>query len=276
MKVLGVIPARYASTRFEGKALADLLGKPMIQHVYERASRASTLDGVVVATDDQRIFETVRGFEGEVVMTAEHPTGTDRVAEVAHCADAEIFVNIQGDEPLIEPAMIDEAVEPLLRDAEKIVTSDKLRVPPVKPGGEKPVTSYSSRVTESDIDLATLVHRIGSEEEYLNPNVVKVAVDRAGFAMYFSRSPIPYIKGRRGWGKDALIYRHVGLYVYRQHALLDFAQMPPTPFETLEGLEQLRFLENGYRMKVVETSYKSVGVDTPEDLTRVRRIMRSE
>ena len=147
----------------------------------------------------------------------------------------------------------------------------------------------------SDIDLATLVHRIGSEEEYLNPNVVKVIVDRAGFAMYFSRSPIPYIKGRisggpprtrgvRGsrsewsseWSKDILTYRHVGLYVYRRHALLDFAQMPPAPFEMLEGLEQLRFLENGYRMKVVETSYKSVGVDTPEDLDKVIKIMRDQ
>jgi len=254
MKVLGVIPARYASSRFEGKALADLLGKPMIQHVYERASRAETLDELLVATDDHRIFAAVERFGGQVAMTAEHPTGTDRIAEVAGRVNAEILVNVQGDEPLIEPAMIDEAVEPLLRD--------------------------------SGIDLGTLAHRIHSEAEYLNPNVVKVVVDRSGFAMYFSRSPIPYIKGRissrrvRGsrseWSKDILTYRHVGLYVYRRHALLDFAQMPPAPFEMLEGLEQLRFLENGYRMKVVETSYKSVGVDTPEDLAKVRRIMRDQ
>jgi 3-deoxy-manno-octulosonate cytidylyltransferase (CMP-KDO synthetase) len=194
MKVLGVIPARYASRRFEGKALADLLGKPMIQHVYERASRAETLDGLMVATDDQRIFEAVRGFGGEVVMTAEHPTGTDRIAEVAGRVDAEILVNVQGDEPLIEPAMIDEAVEPLLRN--------------------------------SSIDLGTLVHRIHSEAEYLNPNVVKVVVDRSGFAMYFSRSSIPHVKSG-GWrepgGKPEssiqhpassiqypLAYRHVG------------------------------------------------------------------
>jgi 3-deoxy-manno-octulosonate cytidylyltransferase (CMP-KDO synthetase) len=240
MKVLGVIPARYASSRFEGKALADLHGKPMIQHVYERAIEASNLDKVMVATDDQRIFDAVRGFGGEVTMTAEHPTGTDRIAEVARRTDAEILVNVQGDEPLIEPAMIDEAVEPILGD--------------------------------DGIDLGTLAHRIHSEAEYLNPNVVKVVVDRSGFAMYFSRSPIPYMKST-GWRSDALNYRHVGLYVYRKYALLNFAQTPPAPFETLEGLEQLRFLESGYRMKVVETTYESVGVDTPEDLEKARRIM---
>ena len=259
-KVLGVIPARYASSRFEGKALADLMGKPMVQHVYERASRAKTLDELMVATDDQRIFEAVEGFGGEVVMTVEHPTGTDRIAEIAGRTDAEILVNVQGDEPLIEPAMIDEAVNPLLGD--------------------------------NSIDLGTLAHRIRSEADYLNPNVVKVVVDRSGFAMYFSRSPIPHIKpgwktmeawrhgeerrGREKLGEDFPIYRHVGLYVYRRHALLNFAQTPPAPFETLEGLEQLRFLENGYRMKVVETKYKSVGVDTPEDLAKVRRMMSDQ
>ena len=240
MKVLGVIPARYASTRFEGKALADLLGKPMIQHVYERAGKAKTLDGLIVATDDRRIFEAVKGFGGEVAMTAEHPTGTDRVAEIASLSDADVLVNVQGDEPLIEPAMIDEAVEPLLKD--------------------------------NCVDLGTLVHRIRSEAEYLNPNVVKVILDKADFALYFSRSPIPYIKSG-GFSKDVSIYRHVGLYVYRRRVLLDFAQRPPALFEVLEGLEQLRFLENGYRMKVVETKYKSVGVDTPEDLAKARSMM---
>jgi 3-deoxy-manno-octulosonate cytidylyltransferase (CMP-KDO synthetase) len=240
MKVLGVIPARYGSTRFEGKALADLLGKPMIQHVYERASKAKTLDELTVATDDQRIFDAVKAFGGNVVMTAEHPTGTDRIAEVASQSDADILVNVQGDEPVIEPAMIDEVVEPLLED--------------------------------SSIDLGTLAHRIGTEAEYLNPNVVKVIIDQAGFAMYFSRSSIPHIKPD-GWRADVPTYRHVGLYVYRRYALLDFAQRSPAPFETLEGLEQLRFLENGYRMKVVETNYKSIGVDTPEDLEAVKRIM---
>ena len=240
MKVLGVIPARYASTRFQGKALADLLGKPMVQHVYERASKCETLDGLIVATDDQRIFDAVKGFGGEAALTGEHPSGTDRIAEVAGRVDAEILVDVQGDEPLIEPAMIDEAVEPLLRD--------------------------------DGIDLGTLAYRIRSKEEYLNPNVVKVVMDKAWFAMYFSRSPIPCVK-LGGWSEDVPAYRHVGLYVYRRHALLDFAQMPPSQLEMLEGLEQLRFLENGYRMKIVETCYKPVGVDTPEDLETVKRIM---
>jgi 3-deoxy-manno-octulosonate cytidylyltransferase (CMP-KDO synthetase) len=238
MKVLGVIPARYASTRFEGKALADILGKPMIQRVYERAINAKTVNELVVATDDQRIFDIVKSFNGIVTMTSQHPTGTDRIAEVAQNTDADIIVNIQGDEPLIEPAMIDEAVQPLLDD--------------------------------TSVDLSTLVHRINSEEEYRNPNVVKVAVTRLGFAMYFSRSPIPYVKSNAG---NIPIYRHVGLYVYRRYALLDFAQKPPAPFETSEGLEQLRFLENGYRMKVVETQYSSIGVDTPDDLEKVKKMM---
>jgi len=235
MKILGVIPARYGSTRFEGKALADILGKPMIQHVYERAINAKNLTDLVVATDDKRIFESVKKFGGNVIMTAQHPTGTDRIAEVAGNSDAEIIVNIQGDEPLIEPAMIDEAIEPLLGD--------------------------------ENIDLGTLVHRITSEEEYRNPNVVKVVLDRAGFAMYFSRSPIPYIKSEIF--EKQIIYRHVGLYVYRRHALLDFARISPTPLESSEGLEQIRFLESGYSMKVVETQYRSIGVDTPQDLEKV-------
>jgi 3-deoxy-manno-octulosonate cytidylyltransferase (CMP-KDO synthetase) len=242
MKVLGVIPARYASTRFPGKALADLLGKPMIQYVYEQAKMAKTLSSLVVATDDQRIFDAVKIFGGEVAMTEQHPTGTDRIAEIARRFNAEILVNVQGDEPLIEPAMIDEAVQPLLDD--------------------------------SHIDLSTLVHRISSEEEYFNPNVVKVVLDKKSFAMYFSRSPVPYIKSG-AWEIEMPIYRHVGLYVYRCYTLLSFAQMPPATFETMEGLEQLRFLENGFRMKVIETKYKSIGVDTPEDLEKVRRMMNS-
>ena len=241
MKVLGVIPARYGSTRFEGKALADILGKPMIQRVYERAINTKTVNELTVATDDQRIFDTVKSFGGNVVMTSQHPTGTDRIAEVARNSDADIIVNIQGDEPLIEPAMIDEAVQPLLDD--------------------------------DGIDLGTLVHRIKSEDEYRNPNVVKVIIDKSGFAMYFSRSPIPYIRSGV-WG-STIIYRHVGLYVYKKYALLDFAQTSSTPLETSEGLEQLRFLENGYRMKVVETQYSSIGVDTPEDLENVIKLLIS-
>lgn len=240
MKVLGVIPARYGSTRFEGKALADIFGKPMIQHVYERAIRAKTVNQLLVATDDQRIFDAVKKFGGNVVMTAEHPTGTDRIAEVAQSSNAEIIVNIQGDEPLIEPAMIDEAVNPLLED--------------------------------DRIDLGTLAHKITSEEEYHNPNVVKVVIDSSGFALYFSRSPIPYIKTMMSV-QDAPVYRHVGLYVYRHDTIMKFSRIPPTPLEKSEGLEQLRFLENGYRMKVVITRYRSVGVDTPQDLETVKAII---
>ncbi len=240
MKVLGVIPARYGSTRFEGKALADILGKPMIQHVYERAIKATHISDLAVATDDERIFNVVKNFGGNVIMTSQHPTGTDRIAEVAQNCDADIIVNIQGDEPLIEPRMIDSAIEPFYKDA--------------------------------GIDLSTLAHRINSDQEYNNPNVVKVVVNKAGFAMYFSRSPIPYVKANVD-RKNITLYRHVGLYVYKKEALLEFAKMQPTLLETYEGLEQLRFLENGYRMKVVETSYKSIGVDTPEDLEKVKDIM---
>lgn len=239
MKVLGVIPARYGSTRFEGKALADILGKPMIQRVYERAINAKTINELVVATDDQRIFDAVKKFDGNVIMTAQHNTGTDRIAEVAKNGDADIIANIQGDEPLIEPAMIDEAVQPLLDDM--------------------------------NVDLGTLAHRLNTETEYLNPNVVKVVVNKLGFAMYFSRSSIPYLKS--GNLENTIVYRHVGLYVFRRNALLDFAQNTSTPLEISEGLEQLRFLENGYRMKVVETKYKSIGVDTPEDLENVKKMM---
>lgn len=240
MKILGVIPARYASTRFEGKALADILGKPMIQHVYERARKATNINDLTVATDDERIFKVVKDFGGNAIMTSQHPTGTDRIAEVAQGCDADIIVNIQGDEPLIEPQMIDEAIEPFFKD--------------------------------DSIDLSTLVHRINSDQEYNNPNVVKVVVNKAGFAMYFSRSPIPYIKANIN-RETISLYRHVGLYVYKKEALLEFAKIQSTPLETCEGLEQLRFLENGYRMKVVETSYKSIGVDTPEDLEKVKNIL---
>lgn len=240
MKILGVIPARYGSTRFEGKALADILGKPMIQHVYERAIKATNIDDLTVATDDERIFNVVRDFGGKAVMTSQHPSGTDRIAEVAKNCDADIIVNIQGDEPLIEPRMIDEAIEPFFKD--------------------------------DNIDLSTLVHRINSDLEYNNPNVVKVVVNKAGFAMYFSRSPIPYIKTNIN-RENICLYRHVGLYVYKKKALLEFARMQSTDLEICEGLEQLRFLENGYKMKVVETHYKSIGVDTPEDLEKVKNIM---
>lgn len=245
MKITAIIPARYGSTRFEGKALADICGKPMIQHVYERASRSSLISEIIVATDDDRIAATVRRFGGRAEMTSTcHETGTDRLAEVAARLDSDIIVNVQGDEPLIEAAMIDDAIEPLTTDAALV--------------------------------MSTLKERIKTLHEFLSPNVVKVVTDWEGFALYFSRSPLPNFRDKWNDLKDEkfacgklLCYKHVGLYVYRREFLLQFAQMSPTYLELSEKLEQLRVLENGYRIKVVETSYDSVGVDTPADLAAV-------
>lgn len=243
MRTVGIIPARYKSSRFEGKPLVDILGKPMIQRVYERAIKTSTLDRVIVATDDMRIFEAVKRFSGDVVMTsADCPTGTDRVAEVAKNLDCEIVANIQGDEPLLRPEMIDEMILPM--------------------------------IDGPSIDVGTLMQLIESEEDYLNRNVVKVVVDKDGFALYFSRSPIP--GGRTGqWHEKLVSYRHVGLYAYRKEALLSFVSLPPAKYEQAEGLEQLRFLENGYKIKVTQTKYSSIGVDTPEDLEKVVEVLKS-
>ncbi len=237
MRAVGVIPARYASSRFPGKPLADLRGRPLVQHVYERARRSKTLARVVVATDDLRIRDAVVAFGGEVQLTGlHHPSGTDRVAEVAASLSCEIVVNIQGDEPLIEPPMIDEAVSPFF--------------------------------VESDLIMGTVCRRLEKEEEWQSPHVVKVVRDRRGFALYFSRTPIPYarVQGRHSY------YKHIGLYVYRREFLLTLASLAPTPLEETEQLEQLRALEYGYAIKVVETKYDSIGVDTPEDLERIARI----
>lgn len=240
VEVIGIIPARYQSTRFPGKPLADICGKPMIQHVYERARAAAVLDDVLVATDDERIYQAVEGFGGKAVMTSpEHPTGTDRLAEVAAGLTADIIVNIQGDEPLLSPESIEQAVKPLLEDETLVMSTLKLRV-------EDP-------------------------EEALDPNVVKVVTDAAGNALYFSRAPIPY--PREG---TATYYKHIGLYVYRRDFLLKFASLPPTPLEQVEKLEQLRALENGYQIRVVETDYAAIGVDTPQDLEKVRKILARE
>ena len=239
MKITAIIPARYGSTRFEGKALADILGKPMIQHVYERTLRAPHVSEVVVATDDERIASVVKGFGGRAEMTStSHETGTDRLAEVAARLDSDIIVNVQGDEPLIEPSMIDEAVEPLLADPMVV--------------------------------MSTLRRRIEDEAELRNPNVTKVVVDRDGFALYFSRAPIPHT---RSGSRPARAWRHVGLYVYRRDCLLQLAALPPSELEQSEALEQLRALEHGIRILAVETNHDSIGVDTPEDLERVRRLM---
>lgn len=234
--VVGVIPARYASSRFPGKALADIAGKPMIQWVYERASQARCLQRLLVATDDERIAQAVRRFGGEVVMTSpEHPSGTDRLAEAVRDVPCDVVVNVQGDEPLIDPRAIEQAVQPLLEDATMV--------------------------------MSTLATPITSEDVWRDPNVVKVVTDANGFALYFSRSSIPY---HRDGTPPLNALHHIGLYVYRRDFLLRFAALSPTPLEQLERLEQLRVLENGGRIKVVVTDYTAIGVDTAEDLEKVK------
>ena len=250
MRVTAVIPARYASTRFEGKALADIMGKPMVQRVYERASRATLVSEVIVATDDQRIEAAVKAFGGRVEMTSSaHETGTDRIAEVASRIGSEIIVNVQGDEPLIEPAMIDEAIRPLVDD--------------------------------SSIVMGTLKSRIRDLHDFLSPNVVKVVTDLQGFALYFSRSPLPFFRDKWNDLKDEafasgrlLCHKHIGIYVYRRDFLIQYTRMPQTRLEQAEKLEQLRVLENGHRIRVVETEYESIGVDSPLDLEKVLEKLR--
>jgi len=242
-KVLAVIPARYGSTRLPGKVLMQVAGKPVVQHVYERTCQAQLVDEVVVATDDERVVEALRQFGTNVVMTrADHPSGTDRIAEVAASSAAEIIVNVQGCEAIIDPRMIDEAIRPLLDD------------PTVR--------------------MATLKHRIADESEIDDPHVVKVVTDMRDRALYFSRAPIPAIRDAADSEARAWCYfKHIGLYVYRRDFLLSYAKMKPTPIEKLEKLEQLRALENGFDIVVVETEFDSVGVDTMEAFEKVKRLL---
>jgi 3-deoxy-manno-octulosonate cytidylyltransferase (CMP-KDO synthetase) len=239
LQAVAVIPARFASTRFPGKPLADIDGHPMIEHVYRRASAASRVAYTIVATDDLRIATAVATFGGKVRLTrADHQSGTDRLAEVAETLDCDIVVNVQGDEPLLDPRAIDEAIAPFADPA---------------------------------VSMTTLYRRIDNPADLSNPNVVKVVVDRGGFALYFSRAPIPFSRDPRGGWPP--LYRHIGLYAYRRSALLVLASLDPTPLERAEALEQLRALEHGIRIKAVETKYDSLGVDTPEDLEHVRRLL---
>lgn len=243
-RVVVIIPARYGSQRFRGKPLAEIAGQPMIRHVVERAQKAR-VHAVVVATDDARIADAVRTFGGHAVMTPETlQSGSDRVAHVAaSLPDADIVVNVQGDEPLLVPAMIDEAVAPLLHD--------------------------------HGILCGTLARRLEDDRDLHNPGIVKVVVDRNGDALYFSRSAIPF--GRdipmERWAGAHTYYKHIGLYVFRRAFLLQFASMPQTPLEMTEKLEQLRILEHGYRIRVTITKHDSIPVDTPEDLERVRTLL---
>ena len=239
MKVLCIIPARYASTRLPGKPLREIAGKPMIVRVYERALQARFVQDVVVATDDERIRTGVEAHGGHAVMTgADHATGTDRLAEVAaRMTDYDLIINVQGDEPLIEPSVIDALVEPFLAD-------DRLA-------------------------MATAKTEITDEEEQENPNNVKVITDKSGNALYFSRARIPYARV-----PGAKVYKHIGIYAYRRDFLLAYARMAQTPLELSESLEQLRALENGYRIRVVETDAVFIGVDTEEDLAAVNEVYR--
>jgi 3-deoxy-manno-octulosonate cytidylyltransferase (CMP-KDO synthetase) len=235
---VAVIPARYDSSRFPGKALADLCGKPMIVHVYERVRQARGLDAVIVATDDERIAAAVTRHGGSVRMTrADHRTGTDRIAEVAGQLTCGIVVNVQGDEPLIDPMTIEDVVRPLVDD-------------PALP-------------------MATVRRAITDPADYLNPNVVKVTVDGRGDALYFSRAAIPGRPGDQA-GPAPPCHAHIGLYAYRRDFLLTLAGLPQTPLERIESLEQLRALEHGFRIRTVAALSETVGVDTPEDLERAR------
>ncbi len=243
MKSVGIIPARYASSRFEGKALADILGKPMVQHVYERACASKILSQVIVATDDQRIYDTVKGFGGNVQMTGECATGTDRISVVAEKLTCDVVVNIQGDEPLLEPEQIDMMLQPFI---------------------EKP-----------SVQVCTLKERIYTMEDFHNRNVVKVVTNLEGDALYFSRGSIPSTPANKQqiFDESALVYRHIGLYAFRREQLLAFTSWERTPYEIAEGLEQLRFLEHGVPIHVVETDIPLIGVDVPADLERVKRIL---
>jgi 3-deoxy-manno-octulosonate cytidylyltransferase (CMP-KDO synthetase) len=245
-KVVAIIPARYHSNRFEGKPLALIMGKPMIQHVYERAMAVELISKVAVATDDQRIAECVRGFGGQVVMTSsEHVSGTDRLAEAATLLDIneqDVVVNIQGDQPLFDQIVVEQVVRPLLDD-------------PALP-------------------MSTLIYKIIREEEIDDPNHVKTVFDINGMALYFSRSPIPFQRN-----PDEPVaptyYKHLGFYAYRKGFLLTFVGLPEGEWERYEKLEQLRALEYGYRIKVILTEHDSVEVDTLRDLERVEELFRS-
>ena len=242
MKSICVIPARYSSTRLPGKPLKDICGKPMICRVWERASLAKSVAEVIVATDDERILQAVKNNSGRAIMTrADHKTGTDRLAEVAEkFPDVEVIVNVQGDEPLIEPALIDELI------------------------GEF--------VADKNLQMATVATELTDVDEMKNPNNVKVVLDKNNDALYFSRSLIPY---PRNAGK-AKFFKHIGIYAYRRNFLLAYAKMTPTPLEQSESLEQLRALENGYKIRVIKSSCRFIGVDTEEDLKLVNEIYRQE
>lgn len=246
MTVVAIIPARYNSTRFPGKPLAAIGGKPMIQHVYESVAKVSGLNRVLVATDDRQILKVVKGFGGEAILTSrDHVSGTDRLAEVARKIKAQWIVNVQGDLPFVRSQTISRTLRALMRD--------------------------------HSIPMGTARTPIFHKEELVDPNVVKVVTDSQGFALYFSRAPIPFLRGQNGWNKGDIEiwgHRHIGVYVYRRTFLLRFSRLRPVALERAEGLEQLRALAHGYRIRVIDVDEPSVEVDTPEDLKRAENYLR--
>ncbi len=247
MNILGIIPARYASTRFPGKPLAIINGKPMIQRVYEQCMKAGSIDEVVVATDDKRIEKAVAGFNGNVVTTAStHKSGTERCNEVVNKYKTQgksfdVVINIQGDEPYIEPSQID---------------------------------LVASCFSDNKVEIGTLIKKIENPEELFDPNVVKVITGNDGTAIYFSRQAIPFIRGieKGEWLSHYNFFKHIGIYAYRTEVLIAIAGLAPTPLEKAESLEQLRWLENNYKIKTVESSFESLSVDTPDDIRKINFI----
>ena len=240
MSVICVIPTRYGSTRFEGKPLIDLCGKTMIQRVYDQVKKAALVDEVIIATDDDRIKTTAENFGARVIMTSSrHSCGTDRITEAIRHIEGQIILNVQGDEPLINPKAVDALVKPVLEDP--------------------------------SIQMATLISQIKDPEDAVNPNVVKVVKDLNNYALYFSRASIPYSRN----GRSPVLYKQAGLYIFRRNFLIKFSKLSPTLYENIEKLEQLRALEHGYKIKLIETDYESISVDTPDDMVKVQNILKS-
>lgn len=238
MNVIGVIPARFSSARFAGKVLADLGGKPVVQHVWENARKSKMLDELIIASDDERVLRAATNFGAKAVYTSpDQPSGSDRLIEVINPMDVKVVINIQGDEPMVRPEMID--------DLARAVLDNK------------------------DVYMATLAKKIEDKEEINNPNVVKVVKDKNGFALYFSRSVIPYPR----YDTISAYYKHIGLYAYTKDFLFQFKNLAKSYLEMTEGLEQLRVLESGYKIKVIETKFDTIGIDTPEDLEKARTVL---
>lgn len=242
MKAIGVIPARYASTRFPGKVLALIHGRPMIEYVWRQTKKSKRLDEVLIACDEEKVLKAVQAFGARAVMTSpDHESGTDRIAEALGKIDVDVVVNIQGDEPLIEPPVIDALADALLVDP--------------------------------SLPMATVIKRLEKEEDYHNPNVVKAVIDQHKNALYFSRAPIPYNREKKPFSQGTY-YKHLGLYAYRKDFLLKFKSLPVSKLEQTEKLEQLRVLEAGYKIRTIETTHETIGVDTPEDLERVLKYIK--